>query len=288
MNDVNSLVQRLATLLAEIEDLGRSARGRTELELLASTHLVRVSFTHEERARRLLRGLVRSKNVAQSADLRIITKSSAQWQILPVLPGYFVINLSPVPAGGFHMDRVIKAPVIAWKISDGYAEPIIPGMGIGDRWAVLDPAGLVSMDPESCLFGEWPVPLKSWIRGEIEWFESCMPDSSSPATPSSSISPRLFNFSGPVPRALWFMMSARREWWGTSEELLEALTRFRDDRFVTGWPSSPTDLLQALEGLSTILAFVGLSVALTEHNDRLHISRLTSEDIQGGRSGPMQ
>ena len=66
----------------------------------------------------------------------------------------------------------MKTPVVAWKIDrGGYAEPIVPGMPVTDRWAVLTPQGYVITDQYTNLFGDDPLQLKDWIKSEIEWLE---------------------------------------------------------------------------------------------------------------------
>ena len=65
-----------------------------------------------------------------------------------------------------------KEPVVAWRIdSANYTVPVIPGLSVSDRWAVLTPEGHVFTDQYTDLFGEASLTLKDWIKSEIEWLE---------------------------------------------------------------------------------------------------------------------
>ena len=134
--NVDDLVQRQAAILAEIDDLNRE-----ELEFLANSPLPEDAVSSgDDKARKLLRGLVRSRNVgSESEDHRSRIDKPG---VVPALPGFFVIDLMPLPDGGFDREQVMQKPVIAWKIDgEGAAEPVIPGVPVTDRWAVLTPEG---------------------------------------------------------------------------------------------------------------------------------------------------
>ena len=77
------------------------------------------------------------------------------------------------------------------------------------------------------------------------------------------------------------MMAGRRDWAGTPEEMLEALSRFRDHTDATGWPSGPAAFAEALKELEPILARVGLLIARTD-DGRLLIHRQSDESAGGG------
>ena len=55
------------------------------------------------------------------------------------------------------------------------------------------------------------------------------------------------------------MMAGRRDWKGAPEEMLEALSKFRDHSYATDWPSDSVSLAEALEELQSVLASVGFS-----------------------------
>jgi hypothetical protein len=104
-------------------------------------------------------------------------------------------------------------------------------MPVADRWAVLTPVEFVMTDEYSNLLGQPPLALKDWIKSEIEWLEAETSD-------FRTASQEAFANSGPLPRAIWFMMARRRrDWAGTPEEMLVALSRFRDQTDPTGWPT---------------------------------------------------
>jgi len=233
---IDALVKRLAALLTEVEDLGRSESGRAELKSLADAPARGWSNDQANKAYNLLRGLLRTWNVANRANLGIASEGGAEARVVPAAPGFFVINLLPEPGGGFHGEQVIKNPVIAWKVEeDGCARPIVAGEGVCDRWAVLAPTGCVISDPFTSIFADSLVPLSAWIRAEVEWLEEHV------EAGSRSVSWVVFQSRGPLPRALWFMMDSHIDgvWRGTPEGLLHVLSLFRDDRFVSGWPTSP-------------------------------------------------
>jgi hypothetical protein len=131
----------------------------------------------------------------------------------------------------------------------------------------------VITDEFTDLFGGLPYPLKDWIRNEIEWLNQ------GAESGFWTTSERVFEFSGPLPRAFWFMMSGRSHWAGTAEELLETLCKFRSDLLVTGWPSGPAALVQALVELSPTLSDVGLEIERAD-DGRFLVERLA--DPQAG------
>ena len=104
---------------------------------------------------------------------RYRAQSNDKSGIIPALPGFFVIDLMPLPDGGFDREHVMKTPVVAWRVDGGnFAAPVIPGVPVTDRWAVLTPDGTVMTDEFTNLFGDRPVALKDWMESEIEWSES--------------------------------------------------------------------------------------------------------------------
>ena len=107
-----------------------------------------------------------------SGDLKISWRRTDNPGIVTSPPGFFVIDLLPLPEGGFDREQVMKTPVVAWEIDGGgYARPVIPGAPMTDRWAVLTPTGVVITDEFTSLGYEAPVALKDWIKSEIEWVE---------------------------------------------------------------------------------------------------------------------
>jgi hypothetical protein len=230
-----------------------------------------------KKARKLLRGLVRTWNVG-SGDLKITWPGTDNPGTVASPPGFFVIDLRPLPEGGFDRGQVMQTPVVAWEIdSGGEAKPVIPGPPMGDRWAVLTPTGLVVVDEWARLDCGLQITLKDWIKSEIEWVESAA------TSDFWTASQRAFEFSGPLPRAIWFMMAGRRDWKGAPEEMLEALSKFRDHSYATDWPSGSASLAEALEELQLVLASVGLLAARID-DGRLLITRL-SDDDEAGRTG---
>ena len=69
------------------------------------------------------------------------------------------------------------------------------------------------------------------------------------------------------------MMAGRRDWKGAPEEMLEALSKFRDHSYATDWPSGSASLAEALEELQSVLASVGLLAARID-DGRLLITRV--------------
>ena len=279
--DVESLVRRLAAILTELEDLSPWISNPLELESLADPAGKGPRSLHDENARRLLRLLL----CAKLAD-PLVNASRGESCVLPALPGHFVINLSPLPGGGFDLEHVIKEPVIAWRVdSSGHVQPLVPGLPVNDQWAVLAPSGRVITDEYTNLFGDCPVPLRDWIRSEISWFELDMlgmPDA------SSSISARVFEFSGPLPRALWLMMEFKRDWSGSPEELIQELSISCGDSFSANLPSSASALLNALEEIETVLAEIGLSIVRID-DGRVRITRrVAGGNAQGRDRGTVQ
>ena len=111
----------------------------------------------------------------------------------------------------------MKIPVVAWEIDGGgYATPVIPCSPMSDRWAVLMPTGFVIVDEYTRLDYKAPITLKDWIRAEIEWAE----DPKNATYDFWTASEIAFERSGPLPRAIWFMMAGRGDWTGTPEETL--------------------------------------------------------------------
>ena len=143
-----------------------------ELDFLGNLPLSEgTGLSWNSKARKLLRGLVRSRSVGQ-ATLTLsgpINKPG----VVQALPGFFVINLVPLSDGRYDREYVLREPVVAWRIdSADYAVPVLPGVSVSDRWAVLTPEGLVFTDQYTDLFGEASLTLKDWIKSEIEWLEA--------------------------------------------------------------------------------------------------------------------
>ena len=217
MTNLDDLVRRQAAILAEIDGLDNG-----ELESFANSPLPEDAVSSEiKKARKLLRGLLRTWNVG-SDDLKITRRGTDNPGIVASPPGFFVIDLLPLPEGGFDPKRAMKTPVVAWEIdSGGYATPVIPCSPMTDRWAVLTPTGFVIIDEYTGLGYKAPIALKDWIKirdrmGRRSW------NATSDFWTASEIA---FEYSGPLPRAIWFMMAGRRDWAGTPEEMLEALSR---------------------------------------------------------------
>jgi hypothetical protein len=272
--NVGDLVQRQASILAEIDNLSRE-----ELESFANSPLPKDAVSSEiKKARKLLRGLLRTRNVG-SNDLKITERGTDNPGIVASPPGFFVIDLLPLPEGGFDRGQVMKTPLVAWEIdSEGYATPVVPCSPMTDRWAVLMPTGFVVVDEWTRLGWGPQIPLMDWLKNEIDWV-----DPETGAFNFWTASEIAFERSGPLPRAIWFMMAGRRDWTGTPEELLGALSKFREHSHVTGWPSRSTALAQALKELEPILAGVGLIVTRNDEG-RFLIHRQSDESAGGGSS----
>jgi hypothetical protein len=167
-NRLDDIVRRQASILSEIDRLDRA-----ELEFLANSPLAENTIPSEDdKARRLIRGLVRSENLARGRQA-IESSSNKKAGIILAQPDFFVIYLMPLPDGGFDRERVMKTPVLAWRVDgSNCAAPVIPGIPVIDRWAVLTPCGTVMTDEFTNLLGDPPLALKDWIKSEIEWVES--------------------------------------------------------------------------------------------------------------------
>ena len=241
--NIDNLVQRQASVLAEIDRLNSR-----ELDFLGNPPLPEsAGLSCNSKARKLLRGLVRSRSVGQ-ATLSLsgpINKPG----VVPALPGFFVINLVPLSDGRYDRERVLKEPVVAWRIdSANYAVPVLPGVSVSDRWAVLTPEGLVVTDQYTDLFGEAPLTLKDWIKSEIEWLEAPSEDVFPFEYPTCA---DVFENGGPLAKAFGLMMAGRRDWTGTLQELHETLSKFHDGTFaeMAGRPEDPQAFAAALKEL---------------------------------------
>ena len=149
---IADLVRRQAAILSEIDRLDE-----TELNSLANLAVGRDRVSSERAAR---------------ACITIETDITERPVTVPALPGFFLLDLIRLPDGGFHPDRVLKTPVIARRIdASSYPEPVIPGPQVFHQWAVLMPDGTVVCDDTSNLFGEFPVPLKEWVRAQIDFLQ---------------------------------------------------------------------------------------------------------------------
>ena len=156
----DDLVRRQAAILAEIDGLDNG-----ELESFANSPLPEDAASSEiKKARKLLRGLLRTGNVG-SGDLKINRPGTDNPGIVTSPPGFFVIDLLPLPEGGFDPKQAMKIPLVAWEIdSAGYATPVVPCSPMTDRWAVLTPTGLVIADEYTRLGSGGPIALKDWIK----------------------------------------------------------------------------------------------------------------------------
>ena len=240
-NDVDNLLRRLAALLTDIEGM-ESAK----LDPLANSPLPKGATSGEDTARKLLRGLLRSRNLG-FRDLRINGTTTEGTTIVPALPGLDVIHLLPLSNGSFDRQHVLKTPVVAWKIDlGGYAEPIVPGMPVTCCWAVLTPQGYVITDQYTNLFGEYPLQLNDWIKSEIEWLEYL---SGGSVREFPTAFTRMLKYGGPIAKAIGLLMAGRPDWIGTSEELWTALAEVDDEIFVT-FTASLKELAPKLAGLS--------------------------------------
>ena len=136
----------------------------------------------------------------------------------------------------------------------------------------MTPAWYVIVDEFTRLGCGPQITLKDWIKTEIEWVE----DPRSEPYDFWTASQKAFEYSGPLPRAVWFMMAGRGDWTGTPEEMLEELSKFRDHSHATGWPSCSTALAEALEELESVLASIGLLAARID-DGRLLITRVGND-----------
>ena len=162
-SNADNLVRRLAAILTDIEGMES-----VDLDDLANSPLPEGdTFSEETKARKMVRGLLRSFRIGHLDTLRTPTDKTT---FVPASPGLDVIHLLPLSDGSFDRQHVLKTPVVAWSIDrEGYAEPIVPGMPVYDRYAVLTPEGYVITDQYR--FGDDPLQLKDWIKSEIEWLE---------------------------------------------------------------------------------------------------------------------
>ncbi|MER9450154.1 hypothetical protein [Mesorhizobium sp. M0254] len=268
----NDLVRRQAAILIEIEHLNDA-----ELKSLGEEPFDTPS-SEEAKAQRLLVGLIRTGIVGRDARIVKSPWSPDKRTVVPAVPGLFTISLMPLSDGSFDRDRVLKEPVIAWTIDGGnYAEPIRPGLSVTDRWAVLTPEGFVVTDEYTNLFGEAPLALKDWIKSEIEWLES---EAGGPVTEFPTVCRRVFEYGGPLAKALGLMMAGRHDWIGTVEEMFETLAKFRDG-VSEGWPAGPGALAAALTELNPKLADADLFFAPV-NDGRLFVTRHTHSTARGG------
>ena len=176
---------------------------------------------------------------------------------------------------------VLREPVIAWRIDRyNYAQPVIPGVPLGDRWAVLTPEDLVITDEYTNLCGEDPLPLKDWIKCEIEWFES-----EGVLFEYPTVCTRVFEYGGPLATAVGVMMARRRDWTGTLEELHETLAKLHDGKFaeMAKWSEDLKAFAAALRELEPKLAIADILFGRTD-DGRLHIYRWDGENADRGSS----
>lgn len=267
-NKMDELVRQQAAILTEIDHLNRE-----QLEFFANLPLPEDGVPEQDsRARKLLRGLVRSFIVGKTYHLNLIGATDKPG-VFPASPGWFVVDLIPLPSGGFDRREVMKIPVVAWRVDEwNVATPIIPGVALAGRWAVLMPGGFVMRDEYTYHFCEHPLALRDWIEDEAAWLAH--PGSGDPAL--WTVFARVFQYSGPLARAVWLMMLRRHQWIGEPEELLKLLSDFCDKTSVTNWPRHGASLLTALQDLGPLLADAGIAVAPID-DGRLVITRAWGE-----------
>ncbi len=135
-------------------------------------------------------------------------------------------------------------------------------------------------DQYTDLFGEASLTLKDWIKSEIEWLEAPSEDVLAFAYPTSA---DVFEYGGPLAKAVGLMMAGRRDWTGTLEELHETLSKFHDGTFaeMAGWPEDPQAFAAALKELERKLAGADLLIGRRD-DGRLLIYRRSGESAGGG------
>ncbi len=246
---IDTLVSRIASIFSDLKLIPCS-----DLEAFANDEA-----SNADTPTRFLRGLVRTRNVGLN-NLRITSSSSAISEaIVPALPGFYVIDLVPLADGGFDTTRVLREPVIAWKIEGGhYASPIIAGNGVLDRWAVLTPDNLVVTDWCTALCYKYPLNVLDWIAAEIEWLNS--PENEGDFLTASQTA---LGTLGPVPLSIWLMMRVTPTWIGSVGKLDSALKPYRNVDEESHWPAEPDDLWSRLREVTPALAAVGICVDLT-------------------------
>ena len=274
---IEDLVQRQASILAELDNLIGQ-----DLEHLANSPLPDGAASDREmKARKLVRALARREIVGKVPLATGVPATKPT--IIPAPPGFFVVYLMPLSDGSFDRERVLREPVVGWQVeAGGYVEPLIIGMPVTDRWAVLTPEGFVMTDSFTNTFGEAPLSLKDWIKSEIEWLEGC---NGGPVVEFPTVVNRVFEYSGPVANALGLMMAGRRDWTGTLEELYVTLSKVQDGTLATrkDWPADPLALAAAVKALEPKLADADLFFGQTD-NGRLLIHRRSGENAVEGSS----
>ncbi len=159
--NVDDLVQSQACILAGLDDLIGQ-----DFERLANSPLPKGETSNREvNASKLLRALARREIGGKASVTGHLATTKPT--IIPALPGFFVVGLMPLSDGSFDKERVLREPVVGWQVKDGgYVEPLIVGMPVTDRWAVLTPEGSVMTDEYTNTFGEAPLSLKDWIKSQ--------------------------------------------------------------------------------------------------------------------------
>lgn len=202
-------------------------------------------------------------------------REQAPCVIVPAHPGDYVIDLVPLPGGGFDNQKIMREPVLAWRVyPSGYSEPVIPGNPVSGRWAVLTIDGYVITDELTAVgLGNTPLTLQAWVKAEIAWVTPDANDSLDFLTPSQN----LFCTRGPVPNAIWQMMQPICVWSGTFKELLEALLPFKDNHADPDWPDDVADF--RLKLMSTDMAAVGIRFELIGEN-QVHLQRSEGDVVE--------
>ena len=194
-----------------------------------------------------------------------------QSTIISARPGLFVVDLLPLPGGGFDRTKFLKTPVLAWRLGGGwtYLHPVVAGADVTDGWSILLPDGLVMVDEYSFGGSDRPLRLQTWINLEIEWMKVAHhymdPDDMKVfSSPRSAI----FCYGGPIAKAIVTMVAWRtNEWIGTPERLRAELSAFR----VRGDPQLPSD------------PFVLANTAISQAKEVLADVGIVVERIDGGR-----
>lgn len=264
---IDNLVRRQVKIFDDVLKLSAA-----DLDFLANGRPEEAPSSRDEnQARRLLRGLVRMGNLITGASVISTDELSGKPSLIPALPGFFAISVKPNPDGSFDREEVQKEPVVAWSVLNDFAVPITVSAALTERWAVLTPEGFVITDPITNLFGEAPLKLRDWIKSEIEWLQDQGLLYEYPRAHS-----QVFEYNGPVAKALGSLMHGRPYWLGTVEQLFLELTEFRRDKH-SELPSDPGAMMGILKALEPKLADAALTIH-TVDDGRVCISRFEVEE----------
>ena len=192
--------------------------------------------------------------------------------IVPAEPGRFVLELLPLPGGGFDAVRFLRTRVIAWRIDRGaWTHPIVSGAAVSDRWTVLRPDGFVIPDNLTAAGYDHPPRVQDWMKDEICWMEDDVNSTPDFATPWEAI----FRWGGPISKAILTMMAWRTDdFIGSPEEFLKRLSAYRGRR--DELPSNPFVLAAtAIAQSEAVLADVGIVVERID-DGRIRVGRRAS------------